>query len=356
MKNIYALILAVVTVSFAAAQQEQEVTIDNGEIKLSGTLSYPTGGDKFPAIILISGSGAQNRDSDILGFKPFKILADHFNSKGIAVLRYDDRGTGKSTGKSVGQSTSEEIATDAEAAFNFLKNHKKIDAKQIGLLGHSEGGVIAPMVAARESEVAFVILMAGYGVPGVELTNAQQAAILKSGGMSDEYIEKASQMNQQLITAMVDENKTVEDVKQLASELIRKQIQYLPENVKSQIADEDAYVQMQVQSVVAQMQSPWIKYYMQYDPAPTLTKVSCPVLVLFGELDTQVTEKQNKEVMANALENNKNVTIKTFEKANHLFQEAKTGSPMEYASLKKEFVEGFESYISDWVLEEGVSR
>jgi len=333
---------------------EEEVSIKNGDITLSGVLSYPESKTKLPAIVLVSGSGAQNRDSDIAGFKPFKILADHFNNKGIAVLRYDDRGHGKSTGKSVGESTSKEIATDASAAHTYLRNHKAIDPSKVGLLGHSEGGIIVPMVAANNDNVAFIILMAGYGVKGIEVTSEQQKAILKAQGMNDEFINQASEMNKKLIDAMQDESKSQEEVLELAKKLITDQIAYLPENVQSQITDKEAYANFQAQSAVKQMNSPWIQFYMTYDPAPTLAQVECPVLMLFGGLDTQITVSQNKSVMEEALASNSNVEVKVFEKANHLFQEAKTGSPMEYANLDKEFVTGFEEYVSNWILEKAI--
>jgi len=357
MKKLILLLLIVLYLPVLIKAQviEEEVTIENNAITLSGTLSYPKTSNKLPAIVLVSGSGPQNRDSEIVGFKPFKILADHLNEKGIAVLRYDDRGHGKSIGKTVGQSTSEELATGAEAAFNYLKNHKAIDNNKVGLLGHSEGGIIAPMVASIDDQVAFVVLMAGYGVKGIEVTAEQQKAILKAQGMTDAFIEKAAEINNKIISAMQDDSISEEEVYDLAKKLIIEQIDYLPDNVQAQITDKEAYANFQAQSVVKQMKSPWIQFYMTYDPKPTLEQLECPVLMLFGGLDTQITVAQNKAIMEEALANNKNVETKVFENANHLFQKAKTGSPMEYSTLEKEFVEGFEEYLSKWILEKGVN-
>jgi len=350
----YAILLLVIFSISVSAQsfREEEVTIVNGEITLSGTLSFPAGSSKnYKTIILVTGSGPQNRDSEIFGFKSFKILADFLNAQGYAVLRYDDRGVGKSTGKTVNQSTTAELAEDAHQAYLFLRSRKDIDTKRIGLFGHSEGGIVVPIVASTEPTVAFVILASGFGVKGVELTNAQQAAILRSSGMSDDFIKASGVMNREVMRLMSDPNTTDQQLTDFVKVETLKLLPLLPESIQAQIPDKESYANMTAQQVIAQSKSPWIRYYMNYDPLPTLKKVKCPALILFGELDTQVLASQNRDLMKDALVNagNKNVTAVTIKKANHLFQEATTGSPMEYSTLKKEFVPEFLNVIHDWL-------
>lgn len=345
------LFLCIVINANSQTFREEEVAFKNGDVTLAGTLSFPEKETKkYKAIILVSGSGPQNRDSELLGFKPFILLADFFNKAGYAVLRYDDRGVGKSTGKSVNESTSADLAEDARQAFVYLTSRKDIDKKSIGLLGHSEGGIIVPMVAVKE-EVSFIILMAGYGVTGVEVSNVQQAAILKSSGMSDAFVKASGTMNREIMRMIADNAITDEDIVVFTKAEAFKLIPLLPENIQAQIVDKEMYAGMTAQQVIAQRKNTWLRYYMNYDPLPTLKLVKCPVLMMFGELDMQVLPSQNSDVMKNALINagNKQVEVITIPKANHLFQEAVTGSPTEYATLKKEFAPGFLEAIKGWL-------
>jgi fermentation-respiration switch protein FrsA (DUF1100 family) len=231
-----------------------------------------------------------------------------------------------------------------------MQTRKDIDPLNIGLLGHSEGGVVVPIVASKEP-AAFLILLAGFGVKGVELSNAQQAAILRSSGMSDEFIKVSCEMNKEVMRLMADSNTTDEQLTEFVKTETLKILPLLPESVLAQIPDKEAYASLGAQQAVKQSKIPWIRYYMNYDPLPTLTKVKCPVLMLFGELDTQVLPSQNSDLMKSALINsgNTNVTSVTIKKANHLFQEAITGSPAEYSTLKKEFVADFTKVLSDWL-------
>lgn len=353
MKYLFTTLLAF-AVFFINAQdfQEEEVTFSNGEVELSGTLSFPAAkAKKSPAVILVSGSGPQNRDSEVMGFKPFKLLADFFNKQGLAVLRYDDRGVGKSKGPSTSESTTADLAEDARQAYLYLSGRKDIDKKKIGLLGHSEGGVVVPIVASKEPEVAFLVLMAGFGVKGVVLSNAQQAAILKSQGMSDEYIEASGKMNGEIMAMMSDESVSDEKLTAFVKEETLKLLPMLPEAIQAQITNPEGYADMVSMQVKAQANSPWIIYYMNYDPLPTLKQVKCPVLMLFGELDTQVTPEQNAKLMETALKEagNKNVTSAIIPEANHLFQKAKTGNPAEYATLEKEFHSQLYDELEQWI-------
>lgn len=352
--NVFLLAVFLVNTVIASAQsfREEEVTFSNGDVSLSGTLSFPEqSAAKARAIILISGSGPQNRDSEIFGMKPFKLLADFLNSKGYAVLRYDDRGVGKSTGKSVNQSTSAELAEDVRQAFRFLQTRADIDVARIGLLGHSEGGIIAPMVAVMEPSVAFIILAAGFGVKGVELSNAQQAAIMRANGMEEKLIKASCDMNREVMSRMSDPAFDETELKEFVKQETLKLLPLLPEMMQAQITDKEGYAMMAANQAVMQARNPWIRYYMSYDPLPTLKQVKCPVLMLFGELDVQVVADQNNELMLGALQNEGNTAVVsvTIPKANHLFQEAVTGSPAEYGTLKKEFVPEFLSTIKNWL-------
>lgn len=353
MKIIYTIVLAFIIFQASAQNyREVEVQFNNDDTQLSGTLSFPEGDqESYKAIILVSGSGPQNRDSDIFGFKPFKLIADYFNSQGWAVLRYDDRGVGKSNGKSVNESTTADLAEDATEAYRYLRSRTDIDKSRIGLLGHSEGGVVVPIVANKEPDVAFLILMAGFGVKGSEVSTEQQKAILRSSGMSEEFVEASSAMNQKVLAMMSDDAVSEEELKAFVKAETLKLLEYLPEETLKQIPDKNAYAEMGAKQAVGQSKVPWLRYYMSYDPYPALTRVKCPVLLLFGELDTQVLASQNLKPMENALKEGGNQKFKTviIPKANHLFQEAITGSPGEYMSLKKEFTPDFLSTMGEWL-------
>lgn len=351
MKTLYISTLIFLFPILSKAQIEEEVTFGKDSTILSATLTMPGGEGPFPAVVLVSGSGPQDRDSQILGFKPFKILADSLSRVGFAVLRYDDRGTGKSTGKNVNLSTSEELAQDAVEAVRFLRKHKDIDPKKIGVIGHSEGGIIAPKVASRDEGIAFIVLMAGFGVKGIELSNAQSEAIMRASGMNDDYIKMANELNGKVLDMMARPEMTEEALEAFIIKETVTMVEFMPETFKKSITDPEAYAKQQAKGAIAQFKSPWIQYYMTYDPAPTLAKVRCPVLLLFGALDTQVLASQNQRVMESILAEagNTNVTTKVFEKSNHLFQEAKTGSPQEYAFLKKEFDPEFLPFLSKWL-------
>lgn len=353
MKKLTLFLLFVYSVS-VFGQTETLVSFGSDSIMLAGTLSIPEGSGPHPAVVLVSGSGPQNRDGQILGFKPFKILADSLSKVGIAVLRYDDRGTGESTGKSVGMSTSDELAEDALNAATYLKNHKDIDPKKIGVIGHSEGGIIAPKVAVNDPDIAFIVLMAGFGVKGIELSNAQSAAIMRANGMDEGFITRSNKMNGKVLEMMSTPNLRVDSLESFIVRETIALIEFMPEAYKKSIANPEAYARQQAKTAIAQFKSPWIQYYMTYDPAPTLSKVSCPVLMLFGALDTQVLASQNQRIMEKVLmgAGNKTVTSKVFDKSNHLFQEARTGSPSEYAFLKPEFDSEFLPFLKSWLTQQ----
>ena len=298
----------------------EDVSYENKiqNVTLAATLTIPPGKGPFPAVVLITGSGPQDRDESLLGHKPFLILSDYLTRHGIVVLRADDRGTGKSTGV-FGTATTADFATDTEAGITYLKTRSEVDPHKIGLIGHSEGGLIAPMVAARNKDVAFIVMMAGSGVSGDQVIVAQGEAIEVASGANP---EKAAQnaAKQREIMKLVE---TEKDPAKLDTELRAKMSGDVPD---AQIGNE-----------IKQLTSPWFRYFLTYDPATALRKVTCAVLVLNGSLDKQVLPDQNLPPIRKALEEagNKNVEIDELPGLNHLFQTAKTGAPTEYAQIEE---------------------
>jgi len=329
---------------------QEEVTFHNGDVTLAGTLTLPPDKGSHPAVILITGSGAQNRDEEIFGFKPFRMIADHLTRKGIAVLRYDDRGVGGSTG-SMSTSTTADFAKDVEAAIAFLRARNDIDTKHIGLCGHSEGGIVAPMVAAKDRNVAFVILMAGTALPGGDIILYQLEHMAREAGANETEIA-SSIATQKKVYACIRSGEGWDELKrELRKEARARYDEMSPEKRKG-IPDIDQRIDASVNATIESARSPWFKYFVEYDPAPALAKVTCPVLALFGELDTQVPVSLNKAPMERAAiqGGNKDFTVSVLPSANHLFLKAKTGSPSEYMGLPKDFVAGFLDTLSDWIL------
>jgi fermentation-respiration switch protein FrsA (DUF1100 family) len=313
----------------------EDITFENKKagINLAGTLTLPNKEGVFPVVILISGSGPQNRDEELLGHKPFLVLSDFLTKNGIAVLRYDDRGTALSKGD-FKTATSADFATDVESAIAYLKTRKEINKNKIGLIGHSEGGLIAPMVASKSKYVAFIILLAGTGIQGDSLLLLQKKLIEEASGISKEDIQKG-QLSNRKVFDIVNKSTSVE---QLTSDLTIYFKQLLKDNPNTQkpagMSDDD-FVKLQVKQIA----SPWMQYFIKSNPAPALEKVKCPVLAVNGEKDLQVPPKENLEAIKKALTKggNKNVTTKELPNLNHLFQECKTGSPDEYATIEQTF-------------------
>lgn len=314
---------------------EEEISFKNtkANISLAGTLTLPKKEGVFPAVILISGSGPQNRDEELLGHKPFLVISDFFTRNGIAVLRFDDRGVGQSTGD-FKTATTADFATDVESAIAYLKTRKEINPNKIGLIGHSEGGIIAPMVASRSKEVNFIILLAGTGIPGNELLLLQQGLIAKTAGVSDAKIQKSAQINAKLFDLIIHSN----DNEKLKADLTKSLNKTFLEDTNAEIPNgmsKENYIKLQLNQIT----TPWMQYFLKYNPAMALEKVKCPVLVLNGEKDLQVPPKENVTAIKNALAKggNKKVTAIEFPNLNHLFQECKTGSPEEYATIEQTF-------------------
>lgn len=323
---------------------EEEVTYENkaAGVKLAATLTIPEGTGPFPAVVLITGSGAQNRDEELLGHKPFLVLSDYLTRKGIAVLRADDRGVGGSTG-SVSSSTTSDFADDALAGVSFLKTRKEIDAKHIGLAGHSEGGIVAPLAASRSPDVAFIVLLAGTALTGEQILYLQGALIAKAGGQSDDMIETNRKSQERMFAIL----KAEKDDK-VAEEKLRAAMK---EDLAAMGATGDA-AEQQMNGQIHQVLNPWFRYFLTYDPAPTLQKVRCPVLAINGAKDMQVPPKENLAGIEKALTagGNKHFVVHEFQDLNHLFQHCKTGSPSEYNQIEETMSPEVLGYISDWIL------
>jgi len=320
--------------------EEEEVTYTNGDVRLAGTLTFPSEGGPFPAAILISGSGPQDRNEEVFGHKPFLVLSDHLSRAGIAVLRVDDRGVGGSGG-STSESTTEDFAGDVLAGIAFLKNRPEVDPKRIGLIGHSEGGIIAPLVASRSDDVAFVIMLAGPGVPGDEILYLQTKLIARAAGVDEQALAGVLEAHREL-TAAVKSGAGEEETRARVRALIEAQFG----------GAESEAIDSAVEQTVAQMTGPWFRFFLGYDPRPALGKVRVPVLALNGELDLQVDADQNLPEIRKALEQggNEDFTVKELPGLNHLLQKAETGSVEEYYSLEETLSPAALDTIRDWIL------
>ncbi len=314
--------------------RDEDVSYENpgAGFRLAATLTIPEGKGPFPAVLLITGSGPQDRDETILGHKPFLVLADYLTRHGFAVLRADDRGIGKSGGNFAAATTAD-FATDADAGIAYLKSRKEVDVRKIGLIGHSEGGIIAPMVAARNRDVAFIVLLAGTGVPGDRIVEEQVRTLNAAMGMKGEQLEQSVARNREVIEILKTEKNDA------------AYAQKVRERMTGKLTDAEISV------AIARGQGPWGRYFLAYDPAPTLRKVTCPVLALIGEKDTQVSAAQNLPAIRAALQagGNKDFEVVEVPGANHLFQTAKTGAPAEYGQIEETISPKVLDMIGSWI-------
>ncbi len=317
--------------------EDEEVIYKNETtgIELAGTLTFPRSDGPFPAVLLITGSGAQDRNSTILGHRPFLVLSDYLTRRGIAVLRVDDRGIGGSSGN-VSQATSEDSTGDVLTGVEYLKGREEIDPEKICLIGHSEGGIIAPMAAVRSDDVAFIVMMGGQGVTGEEILYLQAELLLRSEGVSDDEIAKEREMQSRIFDVVKNEINNTAAEKKL-----------------NEILDEIEIPKENKQAEIERCLSPWFRYYLTYDPKPTLINVQCPVLAIIGEKDLQVPPRQNLPAIEEALRTggNKNYTIMELPDLNHLFQIAITGSPSEYQQIEETISPTALEVIGDWILQ-----
>lgn len=327
--------------------REEEVSYDNpaSGCKLAGTLTIPRGTGPFPAVLLITGSGLQDRDESIMGHKPFLVLADYLTRRNVAVLRVDDRGTGGSTGDPQ-TATTRDFATDVQAGVAFLKNRAGIDPARIGLVGHSEGGVIAPMVAADDPSIAFLVLMAGTGLPGEEILYRQGELISRTAGEPEADVAATRRLQE----AMFRQVKTVDNpelLKQKLQEEIKQFMDSLPPEKRQEAEKNMQGMDARLQMVM----SPWLKFFLTYDPATALERVKCPVLALNGEKDLQVPADANLAAIEAALKKagNTRATVLKLEGLNHLFQRCEKGLLKEYGAIEETLNPVFLQTVGDWI-------
>ncbi len=314
-------------------------------INLAGTLTLPQKEGIFPAVILISGSGPQNRDEELAGHKPFLVLSDYLTRNGIAVLRYDDRGTAYSEGD-FKSATSVDFAADVKCAIDYLKTRKEINPDKIGLVGHSEGGLIAPLVAIDTKDVAFMIMLGGPGIRGEKILLIQQGLIAEVQGTDEEQIRATEKMNRKIFRIV----KKDKDMVSLQVELRQELELFLNKNSHFKIPDEltkDEFIDLQIDTYV----TPWMKYFLKYNPALTLKKIKIPVLALYGGNDLQITSQENTKALKKAFKKARNykVTIKELPDLNHLFQESKTGSPLEYQVIEQTYSQVMLEEVLNWL-------
>lgn len=332
--------------------RSEDVTYQNaaGGVTLAATLTLPQGAGPFPAVILISGSGAQDRDETLFEHKPFLVLADTLTRRGLAVLRVDDRGVGGSTGK-IATSTSDDFAGDVLAGVAYLKSRKEIAPQAIGLLGHSEGGIIAPIVASRAPEIAFIVLLAGTGLPGDAILERQGQLILKVNGADEETLRWQREAQKTLI-AIVKSESDPKVIRAKAEEVSKQLVATMPASIKPKDESTDGSdAARTLANALRSLETPWFRYFLTYDPRPTLEKVRCPVLALVGEKDLQVEPKENLAAIESAIKKGGNTDVTALEVpgVNHLFQTCETGAPGEYAAIEETIAPAALRTIGDWI-------
>lgn len=328
---------------------EEEVTFKDtvAGIELAGTLTTPKEGGPFPAVVLVTGSGPQDRDEALMGHKPFLVLSDYLTRQGIAVLRYDDRGVGKSGG-SFSDGTTNDFLDDALSAIKFLKSRKDISHNETGIIGHSEGGLIAPMAAVKSKDVDFIVLMAGPGVSGKEILLEQSKLIERAMGRDEAKIKDDIQLSEKLYNIVANE-KDDSTAEEKIIAIYNNYYASLDSTEKMEFGNNpEAIFKKQAQSIL----SPWFKFFLTYNPEPTLEKVKVPVLAINGSNDLQVPPKQNLPVIEEALKKGGNKDYKVLElpKLNHLFQTSETGSPLEYSKIEETISPDALKVIGDWIL------
>lgn len=321
---------------------EETVTADyidsqGNSVHLEGTLSVPHGSAlRYPCLLLVSGSGQQNRDEELMQHRPFLVLADYLASRGIAVLRYDDRGVGASTG-SLDSADTRLFSEDAEAMFNALKGNPHVDARRLGIGGHSEGGAIAPMVAARNKDVRFVVMLAGQGCSGLEVMVQQNEALFRSRGVSERLCRVRAECMSELM--LMPQGSTVKDY--------QKVILSHTEGLTKEEADSMELKKGTAYALRQQLATRWMQSFLVLDPAEYLPKVTCPLLALNGTKDCQVVVEPNLRRIK-AL--NTKADCRALEGLNHLFQHCTTGGADEYMLIEETFAPEAMKTIADWLL------
>ncbi len=338
-------------VPYHVLEVEWDAAWDDVQLHLAGTLTLPPGDGPFPAVVLITGSGLQDRDETIFDFKIFKLIADTLTRRGIAVLRYDDPGIGGSTTNQP-DLTTVELVEPVLAAVELLAEHAAVDPQAIGVCGHSEGGIIAPLAAVRRPEIAFCVLLSGPALPGETILRAQIELILRADGADEAEIARTLELQDSVYRALAAEDAVALEL--AVRQAIEEQwAEVSPERLE-EIDDLEAYKEGMVQGQLQTVQGRWFRSFLSHDPASVLEQLSCPLLALFGEVDLQVPAEPNRLAMREALERagHENFELRVLPQANHLFAPSATGSPSEYATMEKRFVEGFPELVADWILEQ----
>ncbi|HRZ55086.1 MAG TPA: alpha/beta fold hydrolase [Candidatus Paceibacterota bacterium] len=327
---------------------EEEARIESGTptVTLAGTLTLPQGSGPHPAVVLITGSGAQDRDEAVMGHRPFLVLADSLTRRGIAVLRCDDRGVGKSTGD-FARATASDFIQDTLAQVTWLARRPEINPRTVGLLGHSEGGIIAPRAAVQSTNVAFIVLLAGVGVPMEDLLIRQGQDIGRVMGADEATLARNTAL-QHAIFRVVREEKDAAAMETRIRQLINEQIASQTEAQRNAVGLTDAMIEGQIRMA----SSPWFRDLLTYDPHPTLRAVKCPVLAVNGEKDLQVSPRDNLAAIRKALADGGNYNVKTIEfpSLNHLFQTCKTGAISEYGQIEETCHPAVLKEVSTWIL------
>ena len=314
-------------------------------IKLAGTFTLPKGIKNPPVAVLISGSGPQNRNEELMNHKPFLVISDYLTNNGIAVLRYDDRGISESEGD-FKTATSFDFATDVEAAIEYLKTRTDIDTSKIGLIGHSEGGLIAPIVASRNKDIAFIILLAGTGVNGGKILETQSRRASELAGANSAILNENEKLTK-IIYRIIRNNSDTDTIK---TKIAKELNDFKTNNPMSILAP--AITPTLIEQQFNILKSKWLLTFIRIEPKDYLEKTTCPVLALNGSKDFQVLPELNLNAIKNALETgeNKDFTIKELEGLNHLFQTAETGSMQEYSQIEETFSPIALEIIKDWIL------
>jgi pimeloyl-ACP methyl ester carboxylesterase len=324
--------------------RSEEVAYDNpaGHAHLAGTLTLPTGRGPFPAVLLITGSGLQDRNETVFGHKPFLLWADTLTRRGIAVLRADDRQVGESTGE-VRTATTADFAGDVVAGVAFLRSRQDIDQRRIGLMGHSEGAIIAPIVAAQDRGIAFVVMLAGSGETGETLLLQQKRLIETTMGLPLATVDRSAQTVQRLYDAVKDApDQTAADTS----------LQAAWQSIAAEQGRPSSSVPAQLQVIA----SPWMRWFVRYDPRPVLAKVECPVLAVGGAKDLQVEPDSNLAGIKLALHANPDVKVLKLPGLNHLLQTADTGQVGEYDRIEETIAPSALQIVGDWIVNHSRTR
>lgn len=326
----------------------REVTIQRDGFKLAGTLTTPLKGSNFPAVVLVTGSGLQDRNEELFGFRPFEVIAERLTLAGYAVLRYDDRGFAESTAPAGNDPTSMDYADDALAVVKFLQTQSDINPRKIGILGHSEGGLIAIINAARSTDVAFAITLGGPAVSGEKILSEQGRLIAIAEGATDDEVKKQTEIQSMFFDAIKGKLTWAELETRVLEESRADLEKSHPEGVSDSLLNKS---KMEIKAQINQTNNKWFKLFLEYDPLADFEKANCPLLALYGGKDNQVPAALNVPIIEKMIneKGKKNYTYKIIPNSNHLFLYTETGKVSEYATMKKEFVPGFLDEIVNWM-------